>query len=117
MDIQRAKQILTILADGINPMTGEVLPDDDSCNQVQVVRALHAAILALDRADRRAKEQPQNAGTFWSEDEIDKLIDEHDSGMTISAIAKEHSRSRGAIESKLAGLGIIEKSYFIRKRR
>ena len=31
MDIQRAKELLAVLSDGVNPLTGEVLPEDDSC--------------------------------------------------------------------------------------
>ena len=38
MDIVRAIEMLSILADGVNPITGEILPDSDSCNQVEVVR-------------------------------------------------------------------------------
>ena len=30
MDIIRAKELLTMLADGVNPLTGEVLSDEDS---------------------------------------------------------------------------------------
>jgi hypothetical protein len=37
--------------------------------------------------------------------------------MKVSAIAKEHGRSRGSIEAKLAHLGLIEDSYFTRKSR
>ena len=39
MDVVRAKEILETLADGVNPMTGEILPEWDSCNQADVVRA------------------------------------------------------------------------------
>ena len=41
MDIQRAKELLTVLADGIDPLTGEVLPDDHVCNKGEIVRALN----------------------------------------------------------------------------
>ena len=44
MNIDRAKEILELLADGVNPLTGELLPDSDSCNQVEVVRAFHTAL-------------------------------------------------------------------------
>lgn len=37
---------------------------------------------------------------------------EYDSGMTISAIAKEHGRSKGGIEGKLAHLGKIDNPYY-----
>lgn len=53
-----------------------------------------------------------NAGKPWSESEISKLIKEYDSGMTISAIAKEHGRSKGGIEGKLAHLGKIDNPYY-----
>ncbi len=41
MDQQRAKEIIHILSDGIDPFTGEVLPPDHVCNQPDVIRALH----------------------------------------------------------------------------
>ena len=31
MDVQRAKELLTVLADGVDPLTGDVLPDDHVC--------------------------------------------------------------------------------------
>lgn len=34
MDINQAKEMLYALADGVNPVTGEILPPEDSCNQV-----------------------------------------------------------------------------------
>ena len=55
MDIIRAKEILEILADGVNPMTGEVLPDGDSCNQVEVVRAIHTVLKSLTSAHEKRK--------------------------------------------------------------
>lgn len=48
MDISRAKIIVEALADGINPVTGEVLPTEDSCNQPDVIRALNAVLKQLD---------------------------------------------------------------------
>ena len=44
MDIKRAIELLKGLADGVNPLTGEVLSPQDSCNQVEIVRALHCVI-------------------------------------------------------------------------
>ena len=41
MDIVRVKEIISALAEGVDPTTGEVLPEDDSCNQVEIVRALN----------------------------------------------------------------------------
>ena len=44
MDIQRAKELLTALADGLDPLTGEVLPSDHVCNKGDIVRALHCLV-------------------------------------------------------------------------
>ena len=44
MDITYAKELLEMLADGVNPITGEVLPESDSCNQPDIIRALHLAV-------------------------------------------------------------------------
>ena len=53
MDVHRAKELLTVLADGVDPLTGEVLPDNHVCNKGEIVRALHCAVEELSR--RRKK--------------------------------------------------------------
>ena len=58
MDIQRAKALLAGLADGIDPLTGEVLPDDHGCDECEYVRALNCAVEAL--SHRRKKPLPEN---------------------------------------------------------
>ena len=64
MDVQRAKELLTILADGTDPLTGEVLPDDHVCNKGEIVRALNCAVEALSR--NRKKPLPENRHRMWS---------------------------------------------------
>ncbi len=108
MDRQRAKEILAALADGVNPVTGEVLSADDCCNQAEVVRALYTAVQALEQPVFRQKAAPVNAGKPWTQTELDKLNDEFDRGMNISAIAQEHGRSKGSIEAKLVQLGKMD---------
>ena len=39
MDLQRAKELLSGLADGVDPLTGEVLPEDHVCNKAEIIRA------------------------------------------------------------------------------
>ena len=48
MDIIRAKELLETLADGVNPITGEILSGCDSCNQVEIVRALNTVLRYLE---------------------------------------------------------------------
>lgn len=108
MDITRAKELLSALADGIDPFTGEIFPRDHICNHPDVIRAFHQVLGAVPET-KKGSGAP-NAGKPWSQDEQDKLVNEFQSGMKISAIAKEHGRSRGAIEAKLAHLGLMKDS-------
>lgn len=50
MDINRAKEIIGFLAEGIDPATGEILPDSDSCNMVDVVRAYYTVLEFINSA-------------------------------------------------------------------
>ena len=79
MDIQRAKELLEVLADGIDPLTGEVLPDDHVCNKGEIVRALNCAVEAL--SHRRKKPLPENAGKPWTEELDNELCRLFDEGM------------------------------------
>lgn len=47
MQAVEAKRIIEALATGIDPITGEVLPDDSPVNEPQVIRALFTAANAL----------------------------------------------------------------------
>ena len=58
MDIAYAKKLLETLADGVNPVTGEVLSDEDSCNQPDVIRALHLAATCLEKAEKAGAGRP-----------------------------------------------------------
>ena len=53
MDVQRAKELLAVLADGIDPLTGEVLPYDHVCNKGEIVRALNCAVEELSRRKKK----------------------------------------------------------------
>lgn len=115
MDTARAIELLSALADGIDPFTGEVLPQDHVCNQPEMIRAFHELLNVISSSKKKAL--PRNAGKPWTEIEEEKPLDEFDHGMTPGEIAKEHGRSRGAIESRLASLGKISDTYFNRKPR
>ncbi len=61
MDIARAKELLSGLADGIDPLTGKLLPGDSVCNQAEIVRALHTVLSALPSVAKKEKLPPLNA--------------------------------------------------------
>ena len=115
MDILRAKELLAALADGINPLTGEILPDEDSCNQVEIVRALNTAVAELDKlAAKRSRPQPENAGKPWTKEEEEQLVKEFHCGNTANEIAKLHNRSKGAVAARLVRLGFVSDRYAVR---
>ena len=70
MEMQTAIHILRALADGIDPDTGEMMPADSPYQRADTVRALYAALAALDRQeklDSRKRNLPTNAGKAWNE--------------------------------------------------
>ena len=109
MDTVRAKERLTILADGINPLTGEVLPESDSCNQVEIVRALHTLLRTLEqRRDKSGKPLPENAGKPWTAADEAELCRMFDAGSTKQELCARFGRSSVAIAARLVRLGKIQ---------
>jgi hypothetical protein len=108
MDILRAKELLEVLADGVNPMTGELLARDDSCNQPEIIRALHVAVRQLEQKANRARNLPENAGKPWTEEDertLARMFDQHCSKREICAYFK---RTQGSIAARLVRLGKIQ---------
>jgi len=110
MKEQRAREILTALVQGIDPLTGEELPPGTILQQAEVLRALLAGVSALEhtaaRAQRRAQ-LPDNVGRPWSDEEHATLVTAFKSGDTLAAIAKRHRRTQRAIEARLERLGLL----------
>ena len=110
MEPSEALRIIQSLADGIDPNTGEVFPDDSPYQHPQVLRALFVALGALGRLEesqRRAKRLPDNAGKPWNDGEDKALCDDFDAGLTTAQLAQKHQRTEGAIRSRLEKLGKI----------
>lgn len=107
MELTRAKRLLTALADGVDPFTGETLPDDSVCNRPDMIRAFHCILMALEQK-HTAGEEPENAGKPWTDAEDERLTDEYHDQRNITEIAGKHGRSRGAIQRRLEKLGLVE---------
>ena len=112
MELPEAVGILQLVADGVDPFTGEVFPEDSPYQRVGIVRALYVAINALGNAPvakKVAKERklPENAGQSWTKEEDALLCERFDSGMTAKELAAVHGRTNGAIQSRLVRLGKI----------
>ena len=74
MENLEALEVIEALADGVNPLTGEVFADDSLYQKPKVIRALHKAIDALKRFakfEKRRQNLPQRAGQPWDEIETE----------------------------------------------
>ena len=109
-----AKQIIEVLAGGVDPATGEVLPDDSPLSSPHVIRALFIAAKALElmaaKPARPAAAAPGNAGKSWTDDEDQRLVAGFDAGTPVAALARTHERTTGAINSRLVKLGRLQAS-------
>ena len=112
MTPEEAKQIIDVLASGVDPATGEVLPEENPLNSPHVIRALFIASKALERMAakpaRPSASAPGKAGKPWSEDEDQRLLVDFDAGTPVAALALAHERSSGAITSRLVRLGRLQ---------
>ena len=110
MEIQAARQIIDTLAQGIHPVSGEVMPEDSPYNAPPVIRALFAVSQALDEASSNGaskprKQLPANAGKAWLPEEDGKLETAFAAGIDAKQIADELGRTLWAIEARLVKLG------------
>lgn len=119
MELQIARQIIDTLAQGIDPVTGEAMPEDSPYNAPPVIRALHAVARALEgvtalpqsqepppAASGRSRRVP-NAGKPWSAQDDAALETAFDAGIPIKQVAQELGRTAFALEQRLVKLGKI----------
>ena len=110
MDKSKAITIIEALANGTDPLTGEIFAADSPYQQVDVVRALFMATEVLKKVkDKNAPPVKglETRGKPWDEAEDEKLKNAFLEGKTIEELAKIHQRTRGSIHSRL------EKHQFI----
>lgn len=114
MELQIARQIIDTLAQGIHPVTGEVMPEDSPYNAPPVIRALHAVARALDGAgapsaegERARSQRPPNAGKAWTAQEDAALETAFDAGIALKQVAQELGRTQFAVEQRLVKLGKV----------
>lgn len=105
MDIKRAREIVAILAEGIDPTTGEVLSDDNVCNKPEVLRALYTVLKHTEYYRRQA----ENAGKPWTEEDDALLAELYKSGSSVKELKERFKRTSGSIRSRLERLGLVQK--------
>ena len=110
MNDERALAILSALADGVNPITGEVFCADSPYQNVQIIRALVFIVRALESKSRsRPKSNlPSNAGKPWNDSEDERLLREFDRGQPLEKLAEAHGRTVAGIQARLERHGRIK---------
>ena len=116
MQLSRAKEIISALAEGIDPTTGEILPEDSVCNKGEVVRAFYTILAFLD-ANKPKKLQPENAGKRWTDEDDRKLCEMFDAGASKKDICNTFKRTSTGIASRLVRLGKIKERDEFRNKK
>jgi hypothetical protein len=112
MDETRAIAIVSALADGVNPATGEVFPADSPYQSADIVRALYMARRALEaRPTTRLRNQgAPNAGKPWTREHDQTLLEAFDQGSTLQELAEALGRTIAGIEVRLVKHGRLAPS-------
>jgi hypothetical protein len=110
MEPREALAVIRLLAEGVDPFTGETYPPDSPYQNVSTVRALYTAaqcIEAIVKRDHQKGGRYERAGQTWTQDESSRLIARFDQGASVEDLAKEHRRSPWAIRAQLLKLGKV----------
>ena len=110
MEISRVKEVLSSLADGIDPTTGEIFPPQSPYQNPEIIRALFSAlqyIAAVPEKPVEKKSGPDHAGAPWTAEEEEVLLTAFNSGVPIKEIAVQSGRTKGAITSRLKKMGLL----------
>ncbi len=121
MDIHKAKEIVELLANGVDPTTGEIFPPESHYNNPEIIRALFTVLSSVRTPARATKKsieekqqeniengKPKNAGLPWTLEQRKEAADLFHDGKTIEDLSKYFERTLGAIKSELTHQGLIE---------
>lgn len=121
MNAKDAYTLLETLLDGIDPITGEMLPAEHVCQEPDVLRALHRALTALKNDMEPAEEDNTdvdptlvnkngrlNAGRPWTQKDLDWLKQLHEAGANMDEMCYLLQRRKRGIEKQLAYLGLVD---------
>jgi len=110
MVLSDALPILRALADGVNPVTGEVFSEISPYAEPRTLRALFSAVDLMEREVTREKRRarlPANFGKPWTESEDLRIGERHNEGMPLQEIARLHERTQSSCRLRLEKLGLI----------
>lgn len=109
MDDTQAHKIISALADGCDPTTGEKV-QNSVLQHGDVIRALHVAVRLLEKRIKMPKSRrtPPNAGKQWTEKEDHQLLEGYDTGKSLAELAEAHDRTFAGIHARLERHGRLQ---------
>lgn len=116
MNTRDALSLLEALLDGVNPVTGEILPIDHVCNEPDILRALHKAVTALRHMENSPEQREPfvnrngklNAGRPWTQEDLRQLRQLYEDGTSIDEICRLLQRRKRGVENYLLYLGLTD---------
>jgi hypothetical protein len=116
-------EVLSALASGAHPITGQVFEEDSPYNHPRVIRALFGSIELIESHSGRTRKtleeinreqgRPLRSNMRWSEEEDRRLFELLEEGVLTAEIASRFERTRGAIHSRLQGKGLLEREEML----
>ena len=118
-------EMLRALANGVDPLSRELLGESSLTNQPETIRLLFAlseelrrreSSVAVDvhkslddkRRDNLAKGRPARSHFAWGDEERERIAEMYKSGMMVAQIAKAVERTCSAVRIQLERLGLVE---------
>lgn len=104
MELKRVKEIINMLANGRDPVSGDKIPDDSFLNHRDCVRALSLAAFYIPVEDSKQGQR----GARWTAEEENMLTALFEAQEPIGRIASKMGRSRAAIKARLIKVGLLQ---------
>jgi hypothetical protein len=123
MNIKEAQTIVQILAQGVDPTTGEIFGPDSPYNEPRIIRALFTVnefagrvkrpTMSVDEKRRENLElgRPRNYCLPWTDEARAQVAAGFEDGKTVEELATMCERTRGAIRAELIRQGLVSPDF------
>ena len=126
MEKSQVVDVLSALASGVHPITGEVFEESSPYNHPKVIRALYGSLDLIQtpagKGPKKSQEEinreegrPLRFNTRWSEKEDEELINLIVKGTLTGEIAEQFQRTKGSIHSRLQGKGLLQREELLNR--
>ena len=126
METSQVVEVLSALASGVHPVTGEVFDEDSPYNHPQILRALFGSLEIIrapaSRTPKKSQEEinreegrPLRFNVRWSEQEDEELLSLVVKGTPTGEIAEQFQRTKGSIHSRLQGKGLLQREELLNR--